>query len=236
MATSKSEAKRLDAQGAIVFKDPWGWTKLDVYRGCPQQFKYKFIDKRREPESPAMKRGGEIDKAIESYLNGWTDQIIGFTPSEVWAERLAKLRNVKPMTQAAWGVSADWRPLPNWFHPETRLRAKSDVFYLKDDSLILIDIKTGKYRVPSKDQVELYSIVGHCFHPEVKRVLAQFWFVDQDSVPHVEVYSPKKLLALRAKYDTEAAKLYNDRRFNPTPGEPCRWCSFSRQKGGPCKY
>lgn len=220
---------------APQFKDPWGWSKLDVYRGCPAQFKFKFIDKLREPKSPALERGTKVHDGLEMFLNGWGPNI----PEEVnpfWKKPLERLKKIEPKTEAAWGVDRNWKPLPNWFHEDTWIRAKSDVYYIEGDLLVLIDFKTGKYRIPSEDQNRLYAIIGAAMFPQVGRVRTSFWFVDQAEPPHEEVYDVKMLEKLRGQFDKEAEKLYVDRSFKPKPGSPCRYCPFSRQKNGPCQY
>ena len=220
---------------ATQFTDPWGWSKLDTYRACPAQFKYKFIEKREDPPGPAMARGTEIHNALEMYVNGWApDQPEGINP--FWKKHLERLKKQSPKTEASWGIDKDWKPLKSWFEKETWCRAKSDVYYIQGDLLMLIDFKTGKYRVPSDDQNKLYATIGGAMFPVVQRVRTSFWFVDQAEVPHEEVYKADDLERMRGYFNKEAAKLYNDRAFKPSPGNACRYCPFSRQKNGPCQY
>ena len=231
--------KELTAKPATPkpFVQPWGWSKLEQYRTCPQKFHYLNVQKLKEPESLALVNGSKVHDQLEQYVNGWSQELPpGMSP--FWKARLDELKLQSPFSEAAWGVDRDWLPLNNWLHPSTWLRAKSDVYRidLDENTLILIDYKTGKYRVPSDDQIELYAIVGHCFFPKVKKVVASFWFVDQDAEPLELDYKAAELVKLRRKFTLESAKLYNEKQFAPKPGSHCRYCHFSRQKNGPCKY
>lgn len=221
---------------AKQFKDPWGWSKLEVYQVCPQQFKFKFIDKIKEEQGPALVRGSIIHNALEHYLNGWSSTLIEDINVKFWKKRLDVLKERQPFTEAAWGVNKKWEPLPSWFHEDTWLRAKSDFYYIDNGTLVLGDFKTGKYRVPSDDQILLYAIVGHAMNPEVSKVRTSFWFVDQAEAPHEELYTAKQLIDMREKFNQAVIPLYKDKKFAPKPGSGCRYCSFSRQKGGGCKY
>jgi CRISPR/Cas system-associated exonuclease Cas4 (RecB family) len=219
------------------FTQPWGWSKLDTYRGCPAQFKYRFIDKRPEPSSPALERGSRIHEALERYINGWSNVLPPDINVKFWAKPLQKLKELKPKTEASWGIDKQWGLLPDWFHANTWCRAKSDVYYLEgDDTMILIDFKTGKYRTPSADQVRLYATIGASALPAVQRVRTSFWFVDQAEVPFEEIFDRKNLNSFRGTFAKESEKLYKDRSFKPKPGRQCRYCAHSRQKGGPCEY
>lgn len=223
---------------AVQFKDAVGWSKFESYATCPQRFKYVFMEKRKEPESQALTHGSDVHKSLELWLNGWGTGEPMVLPS--WMPRLRELKAKQPITEAAWGIDNKWRPLDNWLDPHCWLRAKSDVFYFevakKTKTMVLIDFKSGKYRIPSDEQNELYGIVGHAMHTDVTHVRTSFWFVEQESVPHETVYSAKELIGMRGKFEKRAKRIFADRRFKPTPGAHCRYCFFSRQKGGPCQY
>lgn len=224
------------AKPKMEFTQPWGWSKLDTYRACPRQFYYKFIEKLPDPGNSAMTRGGEVHKALEMYVNGWMPELTTDI-NEFWTPHINRLKNNTDVkTEASWGIDSDWRPLADWFKPTTWCRAKSDVYYVKDDVLHLIDYKTGKYRVPSDDQNKLYAVIGYSMLPHVKAVRTGFWFVDQAEAPHETVYKADDLVRMRGYFNKEAGKLYKDRSFKEKPGAACRYCIFSRQKGGPCKY
>jgi len=216
-----------------VFKDAWGFSKLDCFRTCPAKFKYQFIDKLPTQGSPAMDRGSKIHEEAEAYLRGWIPALS--EPLTNWQEELDSLKEMKCQPEAAWGFDKNWTLLPNWLHPDTWLRAKSDAHYVQGDTLIIIDFKTGKYRVPSTEQIELYAICGGAVYPELEKVTTEFWFLDANNT-YAKQYTKAHLLELRKKYAQYAAPLYTEEVWKPVPSRDCRWCDFSTSRGGPCQF
>lgn len=215
------------------FTDPWGFSKLDVYRACPQKFEYQFIQKLPQPSSEAMERGSKMHEDIEHYLNGWSTKLSKET--ENWKEALDALKQQDFKGEQAIGIDKDWNKLPDWFDKRTWLRVKMDAYYSNGDAMTVIDFKSGKYRVPSTDQIELYAVSGLSIKPTIQTVSAEFWFLDTDDV-YAKVYTRDQLLDLRKKYDRECQPMYTDTTWTPTPSRECKWCPYSKTKGGKCQY
>lgn len=218
-----------------VFKDAWGFSKLDTFRQCPRKFKYQFIDKLPvDYSSPALERGARIHDALEAYVNGWQPE----PPPEAvdWIQQLNALKDSgKAVTEGALGFDKNWALRPNWFGPETWLRVKMDVRVPEGGTLRIIDYKTGKFRKPSTDQIELYACTGPALHPGVQTIVTEFWFIDAGET-YDRTYDVAEIPALRRKYEGEVAHIYNERRWPTQPSLACRWCPFSKTRGGPCEY
>ena len=216
-----------------TFAQPWGYSKLETFEKCPQKFKYQFIDKIPQPGSQAMERGSKMHENIESYLNGWISELIPECQS--FQEAIDSLRNENFVAEQAIGLDKDWNKLPDWFHKDTWIRAKADAMYIDLVELTVIDFKSGKYRVPSTDQVELYAIVGGALYPEVSKVTAEYWYLDTGEVYSRE-YTQDELKALRTKFEKRVAPMYVNTNWTPQPSMECRWCTYSKTKGGTCVY
>jgi hypothetical protein len=226
--------KKMEAQ-TTKFKDPWGFSKWDSFNGCPAKFKYTFVEKRKEgnASSPAMERGSKMHDNIESYLNGWAKDLI--KDNEGFREAFDALKLKDYHAEQAMGIDKDWNHLPDWFDKRTWLRVKMDAYFVEDNKGTAIDFKSGKYRVPSVEQVELYAIALHAKIPTLTEVTAEFWYLDTGEI-YDRTYTPEQLLQLRKKYEGYATRMYNEVLFTPSPSNGCRWCAFSKTKGGPCKY
>lgn len=218
---------------SIKYDQPWGFSKLDVYRACPQKFEYQFIKKLPQPDSAAMRRGSKMHESIEAYLNGWATTLM--PEVESWKEALDALKKEKFAGEQALGFDKDWKKLLDWFAKTTWLRVKMDAYYRKGNTMTVIDFKSGKYRVPSTDQIELYAIAGLSIFPDIETVAAEFWFLDTGDVFNRR-YTAEELLKLRKKYETAVQPMYNDEKWEPTPSLECRWCPYSKTKGGKCIY
>lgn len=215
------------------FKDAWGFSKLDVFRACKAKFKFQFIDKIPSDGSPAMERGQKMHENIEGYLNGWETELI--PENAAWKEALDALKQKDFKAEQALGFDSSWNKLPDWFSKATWLRVKMDASYKEGAKGKAIDFKSGKYRIPSTEQIELYAIGLHAANPELEEVSAEFWFIDTGEV-YEKAYTRAELLALRKKYEGYAGSMYNEAAWNPEPSRECRWCPYSKTKGGKCKY
>lgn len=217
----------------ITFTDPWGFSKLDTYRSCPQKFFFQFIKKLPTPGSAAMERGSEMHKNIEHYLNGWVPNLAPEVAA--WKEALDALKLKDFKGEQALGFDKDWNRLKDWFVKTTWLRVKMDAYYREGPKATAIDFKSGKYRLPSVDQIELYAIAMLSIFPDIEEVNAEFWFLDTGDV-YKKTYTAEQLRILRKKYETAVQPMYTDELWEPTPSRECQWCFFSKTKGGTCKY
>jgi hypothetical protein len=216
-----------------TYNQPWGFSKLDVFRACKQKFKFQFLDKIPQPGSPAMERGSKMHDNIEMYLNGWGKDLL--PEVEKWKDSLDALKTKDFKAEQAIGLDKNWNLLPDWFDKRTWVRIKMDSYFKEDKKITVIDFKSGKFRVPSADQIELYAIAGISIYPDAETVTAQFWFLDTDDVHSVD-YTRDQLIALRKKYEAAAVPMYVEEVWKPEPSSECRWCPYSKTKGGKCVF
>jgi RecB family exonuclease len=220
----------------MTYKEPWGFSKMETYQTCKKKFYYQYIEKLPSPGNAAMERGGKIHETIEAYLQGWITSMPEVEVDPIWVPRLDELK-AKPnfTSEQAVGLDKQWRPLKDWFQKETWLRAKMDAKYCEDLEVCATDFKTGKYRVPSDEQLELYALVGLAQHPEATKARAEYWFIDIDDV-YTKVFEGEELKKYKKKYEDFAIKLYTTEVWNEEPSRECKWCPYSKTRGGPCKY
>jgi hypothetical protein len=220
-----------------MYTEPWGFSKLDTFQQCKKRFFFQYVQKLPSPSNAAMERGGKIHETIESYLQGWITSMPEDQVPAVWKPRLDELKAMPNFTsEQAIGLDKNWRPLKDWFQKETWLRAKMDAKSTpRPEHLSVVDFKTGKYRVPSDEQIELYAIVGQAQHPEVEVATAEFWFIDLDDV-YSKTFQGPALLALRKKYENLADQIYKTEVWIEEPSRECKWCPYSKSRGGPCKF
>lgn len=215
----------------------WSYSRYADYKQCPLRFKLKYIDKLQEPGSPAMERGSAIHKEGEQYL------IRKVRPRKVpaaykhFAEEMEQLHRLNPLVEQQWGFRRDWTPT-GWFGGDTWLRIVCDVVVKYDDNTVdLIDFKTGRRYETNREQVELFSCAPFLKWPEVEEVQTRLWYLDQDrDNEDLRTYKRKDFEKIKADWEKKIIPMFKDKRFAPTPNQKCRWCNFSKDKGGPCPY
>jgi hypothetical protein len=216
------------------------FSRYKAHATCPRSAKYKFIDKYPEPPAgPALARGGQIHKGIQGYIEGARralpqDESTDYGPL---AKVMLRLRRAKASCELELAVNADWE-LCDWMAPDVWFRSKLDAALLtrKTLALELFDHKTGAQRPDEHtEQLEQYIAIAPAMWPEALSAEASMLYVDhgRDAVS-VHPDLPAAAAQLRKKWTKRFSRMLNDRTWRATPGDHCRWCPFSKKKGGPC--
>lgn len=226
----------------------WSYSRWAQYTECPFKAKLKFIDKLKEPPAPAMDRGNMIHKLAEGFTKGLASVTVNFEgkdqtcstkklPSELskFAEQFAELKKSKPFVEETWAFTRNWAKTVWNDWQGCWVRIKTDAACVDGDTLYVIDHKTGKKREGYHDQLSLYALGGMLTFPNVKRVNTQLWFLDQGE-DEVAEFDASQLGELKKSWEKKVTPMLNDTRFAPKPGNGCRYCPFSKSKGGPCSF
>lgn len=211
----------------------WSYSRYACYKECPAKAKYKFIDKLKEPPAPAMERGDKIHKMAEAYLKGWNPVL----PPELklFAPQFKMLKESKPIVEDTWAFRSDWSQTKWDDWSGCWLRVKLDAACVDETTLYVIDHKTGKMRDGYDEQLSLYALSGMLVNPAIKTVSTQMWFLDAGE-PVVKEYSADDRKDLQSGWEKKVKPMLADTTFKPKSGNHCRFCHFSKSKGGPCQY
>lgn len=235
----------------------WSYSRLQVYQTCPQQAKFKFIDKLQEPprpdtgKEPANDRGSRLHQSAEDYINGLIDEpayeLANFRAELDKARELALTQHA--VAERMWLFDINWTPLPDDApYEKIWLRIISDItVWVSDTELLIIDIKSGKRsgnEIKHAKQLQLYQLATFLRYPEIDTVTCELWYVDQNELSH-QVFTRTQGLRFFKTFNEEAQELCQDELFIPKPSQwNCRFCPFgpvetSNQwvtKMGACKY
>lgn len=227
----------------------WSYSRLAEWEECALRAKYKHLDKLPTKGSPAMERGSAIGSMAETYAKGERRVL----PKELaqfkdgFKDLKARFKSQKEpiVVEEMWGISAAWKSVAWNDWNNCWARVKMDVAYVEGDTAYPIDHKTGKYRPETvgvyESQLELYSMGSLIAWPQVNVVKPRLWFLDQgithEGPPGAPmVITRKDLPKLQKKWEKRVKPMLLDATFKPNPGNACRWCDFTKAKGGPCKY
>jgi hypothetical protein len=226
----------------------WSYTRYSDYQRCPAYAKYKHLDKMKEPESPAMARGSAIHELAEKFSIGELKKL----PAELrhFSEEFAVVKQQKnKLVEQQWAFTRSWEPArwDDW--QNAWLRVKVDLALVTPEGVLkIIDHKTGQIK-PDRheeytEQTDLYVVSGMAAHAagmlprRIEAVEAELWYLDAGVIwPEKPNPIPvKEYSKLQKKWERKVTPMLSDTRFAPRPGNYCRWCSFSKAKGGPCQY
>lgn len=223
----------------------WSFSRLKNYRTCPLKAKFAYIDKLKEPTNDAMARGSHIHKLAEQYVLGSIKRLpkeLKLFDDEFKAVKKAiKNKEIMVFAESQAAFDNKWK-VCDWFGAAVYCRMVLDLVYYKikePETVYIIDYKTGKIREENLEQLDLYALGIFLKFPLAQKVVAEFWYLDQDSQEawvSVEYTRDKDLKRLQKYWDKEVKPYLNDRTFAPRPNALCGWCNFSKAKGGTCQY
>lgn len=221
----------------------WSYSRWTMYEECPYKAHLKINLKMKEPPNTAMDRGSDIHKMAENYAKGTLTKIPAeLKPLKAQFAEVRKVEGIRTEMEAAF--TASWEPC-DWFDKNTWVRIKIDLLIpptKKSNVVRIVDHKTGRFKPGNYEpQLELYAIPALIQYPTADYVSPELWFTDHGIVyPRAEdksaIYRPKDLPALKKLWTSRVKPMLSDTKFAPRPGNYCRWCAFSKAKGGPCKF
>lgn len=204
----------------------------------------------RVEETPApIARGTALHTACENFLRHG-----GKIPAELKgvAPLLKLLR--KDYRKGYTTIEEDMVFDANWqavskFTKGAWLRTKLDVLTCEDEMAEVVDWKsggidkrTGEIRAEKKydDQLSIYATAVLTAYPKVKKVACVLAFIDgppgRNEVVSGGLAERKDLVKLQAKWTGRAKVMLSDTIFAPRPTMACRWCPYSKSRGGPCSF
>lgn len=226
----------------------WSYSRYTLYSQCPAKFKYSVLDKLPEPKGDALVRGAHIHTLAETYLKG----AVRTLPAELKLfgddfKRLKAKRKKDPesvIVEDNWAFTNSWGPSrwDDW--KNCWLRVKLDVAERTGNQVVITDYKTGKYRPDNitqyEEQGELYvtgALQVFSSIPDL-RVSARLVYLDAGKVyPEKPVeYTLDQLPVLKKNWMARVKPMFADKKFAPRPNQFCKWCSFRKDNGGPCKF
>lgn len=230
----------------------WSFSRWNTYNQCPYKARLLYIDKLKQPSSPAMDRGTAIHKLAENYTKG----LIRNAPKELgsFAPEFKELRGMYSKSKDMISVEETWAFRKDW--SITRwddwngcwLRVKLDMAHRVDNRAIVTDVKTGKFSSWNLSdytlQIELYALSGLVVYANVPNleVAGRLLYVDH-GITYPEpgstdeiVYTKKDLPRLKKEWLARVKPMLSDKTFKPKPNNFCGSCHFRKSNNGPCQY
>ena len=209
----------------------WSLSRLQTYEGCAKKYEFRYVQGLKSDAGPAAARGNLKHKSIEDYING-----VSLLPTELahYGPFLDHTKTLGGQAELQMALNKAWEPVP-WDSPDVELKSVLDLLVLGPTEATVFDWKTGKIYDSHEDQKDLYSIIVLATHPELYQVRAVHVYVDLGKNREKTIHRDQAS-AIRTRFEARVARMESDKEFIPNPTFMCRYCSFSRFNGGPCKF
>jgi CRISPR/Cas system-associated exonuclease Cas4 (RecB family) len=239
--TARTRAKQAGKDSRKPLKS-WSYSTYTMWKRCAQRIYYSKIEKLPDPLGPAVQRGIEVHDLAEAYVKGKITEFPTKGPGKILIPFTSDLDEVKRhatvQTEVEFTFTKDWKPTHWRDWDNAWVRAKLDVLYRPErNHFVLIDYKTGQVRDYEK-QTELYALCCFLKYKSAEEVTTEIWYLDH---PDEELaittydYSRDELEKLKEEWERLVKPLMADMTYRPYPGADCKWCPFSKIKGGPCE-
>ena len=212
---------------------PASYSKLSTYEKCPDQAKYKYVLKMREPKGPAAERGSALHSSAEAYLLGEKTTIRKELIPIV--KVLKETKKAKPDIERKIALTRGLSKVVDWYSELAWFRMVLDAVYPIERTVQVLEWKSGKVYDDHEDQRQLYAIGALVLHPKASEAVATTHYIDQRGLTTNTRMDRKRANLMAWHFNERLETMERDTRFGPRPGFYCRWCPFSRYKGGPCK-
>jgi RecB family exonuclease len=225
----------------------WSYSRFDTYDKCPHQALHKYVlkTKTEEKEGKALVRGRDVHNTAEAYVDAERKPRKMPTDLKLFEEEFLALRTLKKskdtevFTEQQWAFDLNWQVV-DWYADRAWCRIKTDATILDrftDESVRVIDYKTGKIRTGHEKQLELYAVGAFARFEWAHTVNAELWFLDQGEIKEIEFKRGAHYTKIRKRWESRVRRILADRIFKPKPdGYVCNWCPYAKKRGGPCKH
>ena len=236
--STKAKSKRRGEKRRPL--DAWSISRYVDWDECAARIAYRHVDKLPTSASKSAHRGTDMHITAHRYVNegGRLPAIFKDFKDEFAELRAAvRSRSLEVLTEEQWAFTQDWTET-EWFAKDPKMgRVTLDAAVLnrKEERATIIDYKSGRSHEWHALQLEVYAIAAFSRYDWVQEARGEIWYIDHGNVAEHD-FSRDQLSELIEQWHDRLAPFFKDQRFAPRPGPYCRWCPYSKDKGGPCRY
>jgi hypothetical protein len=217
----------------------WSFSQWSMYNKCPAQFGYRYRQRLPWPQSAAAARGVDKHATVELYIKCEKHEP---PMGDYLRQTLDSYRhhpNGERYVEYKLGFDRDWNHV--WRNGEQSWcvmvldAARVEEPENNQQVVHIAEWKTGKAYDEHKEQRSIYSLGGLRKWPLAVEVQTTTYYLDETAAPArltVKRSAEEKLMQL---WSGRADQMQNDTTLSPRPGVYCRWCPYSKFKGGPCR-
>jgi PD-(D/E)XK nuclease superfamily len=218
-----------------MIKPPYSYSNLALYEHCAAKHNYQRILNLKPPEDtthPAAMRGTMLHEACELFISGKITEL----PIELYQFRpvLEKLKAQGAQSEVKLACTINMEPCA-YDSPDAYFYGIIDTLELAGTTAQVGDWKSGKKNDYSK-QLAFYTLLLFINNPSIKGIVTRIRYIDLGISEPGTSYTRRDIPTLWEKYTKIVDRMTSDRIRSPTPNEYCRYCPYSKQQMGICKW
>ena len=224
---------------------PYSYSKIDLWRHCPYKFKLQYVNNIRLSYSTnlAIIRGNYLHYCLENKNDGNS-----FTITEIFTkdekqnalEVLNKFRNSKigvyylsqdGKHEVEFGIKkskTNIYEVCSFNHNNTLFKGKIDFLFKKENTLYMIDWKSGKYKEEQNyNQLQLYSIWGFLQDKSIQTILCSYVYLEHN-VENLIEFKRDELQKNIEMLESMIQNIEHDIKFIKNETMQCEYCDFRK--------
>ena len=212
------------------------FTQWSTYDKCPRQFKYRYKDKlplpRRE-KSEAAERGTRIHESVEHLFEGKREDVDPEI-ADMYQEWLLSIRGPDVVPELRFALDQNFEKC-DYKDENCLVRGFIDLVIPFETVVHSFEWKSGKIYPEHAHQKMLYGMVLLILYPKVKEVTVTGVYFDQGENQPV-TYQRGMLGTYKWQWLRRFEVMESDEVCALNPNFMCRYCYYSKAKGGPCSF
>lgn len=212
---------------------PWSFSRLNDYERCPFYAYTAHVLKDRGPQTPYAARGEQLHAAAAAYATRESSKL--HVELRNYRGELARLRKIDGVTaELKEGITAKWEATEFFRGVNLWGRLVIDLKWREQDTVFVVDVKTGKKYSEHEDQLRMYAAKELAQQPDAKRAIVADWYVDHPQLEQQREFTQRDGKLLRKDFEARVATMAKDTKLKPRPNAKCRWCHLNKANGGKC--
>ena len=215
---------------------PKSYSKWGTYDQCPRKYKYRYNDRipvLHTEKSEAAVRGTRVHDSVEHLFKGERTDV----DEEIqdYSEWLCSIKDSYDcIPEMRFALNNEFEAC-GYTDSDCLVRGFIDLVVKPENAIVAYEWKTGKEYPEHMDQKMLYGMVLLVLFPMVDEVSVTGVYFDQGNNRKI-IYKRAMLGTYKWMWLRRFETMDSDSVYAPNPSFLCRWCDYSKDRGGPCSF
>jgi hypothetical protein len=158
----------------------WSFSRLKNFETCPKRHYEVDIAKRVKDSTEQLDWGNKVHDALAQAVKHGTALPEDMKHWQKWVNSLKKFAQGggEILVEQKYALTKDFQPC-EWFSPLAWYRGVGDFVGIKPPTALILDYKTGKILIDSK-QLMLMAACVFAYHPDVTEVKSGYVWLKED--------------------------------------------------------
>lgn len=219
-------------------KESYSKSRIDTFKKCKKQYKYKYIDKiyLDQPHSDDLQFGHWIHKVLEDYNpdKGNEKEIVKLVRNydirdKTYIDVMPQtLKNAIKFTKTYWKYARHTEEKIHWEDDEIRIGGIIDLRMEQKKHLFIVDYKSSRSSNAARHeyQMKMYTfMLSKIYSIPAEKIRVMVYYPRIDMYDRYQ-FSSGEIKLFEEELRQDIATIESNKKWNAEPGYHCRWCPY----------